>query len=465
MWLWSDLLRTSAAFADAVGVRLAPAAAWQTRREVRLAALLGAASDSSPLYRSILEPLGGSAARLADVPPMRKVDLMNQFDRWIGDPEVTLPALRAHTRDPAQIGEPFLGRYTVWESSGSSGEPAVFLFDAHAMAVSDALETARGPASTLLPLSLLAGPAWMRMAFVGAIDGHFASIVSLRRGRRLNPWLDANLRTLSFLQPIGRLVAELNAWQPAVLATYPSMAWVLAHEQAAGRLRLALRGVWTGGETLTAAQRESIARAFGATVRDAYGASECLTIASECPQGRMHLNADWVILEPVDAQMRHVPAGEVGETTLLTSLANRVQPIIRYDLGDRVRLVPGACPCGSSLPVIEVQGREDDVLSLRGAHGRLVHLAPLALTTVLEEEGRVFDFELAQTGECSLELRLHGTDASPLRLEAACGALRRWLQAQGLDEVQIAGCSLRASASRGRSGKQRRVSRGPWRGA
>ncbi len=458
MWPVSDIWRTSAVFADAVALRFAPAAAWQTRREARLAALLGAASESSPLYRSILEPLGGASARLTDVRPIRKAELMQQFDRWVGDPEVTLSALRAHTREPARIGEPFLGRYTVWESSGSSGEPAVFLFDAPAMAVIDALETARGPVSTLSPWPLLvASPASMRMAFVGAIDGHFASIVSLKRGQRLNPWLGANLRTLSFLLPIDALVASLNAWQPAVLASYPSMAWVLAQEQAAGRLQLELRGVWTGGETLTAAQREVIARAFGAPVRDAYGASECLTIASECRHGRMHLNADWVILEPVDAQMRRVPEGEVGETTLLTSLANRVQPIIRYDLGDRVRFVPGACPCGSALPVIEVQGREDDVLSLVGAQGRLMHLAPLALTTVLEEEGGVFDFELAQTGERALELRLHGADAAPSRLEAACGALRRWLQAQGLPQVQIAGRSLRAAASRGRSGKQRRV--------
>jgi phenylacetate-coenzyme A ligase PaaK-like adenylate-forming protein len=460
MWAVSEIWRTSAVYADAVATQLAPAAAWQTRREIRLEALLGVASESSPLYHSILDPLGGSAARLADVPPMRKGELMKQFDRWIADPEVTLPALRAFTREPARIGEPFLGRYTVWESSGSSGEPAIFLLDPHAMAVNDGLESARGPSSTLSPLPLLVSPASLRMAFVGAIDGHFASIVSLRRGRRLNFWLDANLRTFSFLQPIDALVAHLNVWQPAVLASYPSMAWVLAQEQLAGRLQLGLRGVWTGGETLTTAQREAIGRAFGAPVRDAYGASECLTIATECRHRRMHLNADWVILEPVDAQMRCVPEGEVGETTLLTSLANRVQPIVRYDLGDRVRFVPGACPCGSALPVIEVQGREDDVLSLSGAKGRLVHLAPLALTTLLEEEGGVFDFELLQTGECALELRLHGADAAPARLEAACGALRRWLQAQGLPQVQIAGRSLPAAAARGRSGKQRRVSRG-----
>jgi phenylacetate-CoA ligase len=30
----------------------------------------------------------------------------------------------------------------------------------------------------------------------------------------------------------------------------------------------------------------------------------------------------------------------------LINLANRVQPLIRYDLGDRATVSPEACPCG-----------------------------------------------------------------------------------------------------------------------
>jgi phenylacetate-coenzyme A ligase PaaK-like adenylate-forming protein len=461
MWLASDPWRTAAAYFDAVAVGYGPAGGWRARRDARLAALLSRAAEASPLYREILAPLGGAKARFADVPPMRKAELMAAFDRWVTDPGVSAAALHRFTRDPAQIGRPFLGRYTVWESSGSSGEPATFVFDAAAMAASDALESARGPVAQIRPwFGLPAGPGGLRMAFVGAIDGHFASIVSLQRARRLNPWLDATLRTFSFLQPTAELVAALNDWQPTVLSSYPSMAWVLAQEQNAGRLRLDVRAVWTGGETLTPAQREGIAQAFEAPVRDSYGASECLTIAGECRSGRLHLNADWVILEPVDEAWRPLPEGEVGATTLLTNLANHVQPILRYDLGDRVRFVPGRCACGSSLPVIEVQGRLDDVLSLRGDDGRLVHLAPLALTTVLEEEAGVFDFELRQRGARSLQLSLGGHEGADARLQHACSALRAWLRTQGLAGVRVDGHRADAPAARGRSGKQQRVRRG-----
>ena len=135
------------------------------------------------------------------------------------------------------------------------------------------------------------------------------------------------------------LVEELERWQPTVLATYPGMAWILAQEKAAGHLRCAPEAVWTGGETLSPVLQRAIDKAFGCPVRNSYGASECMAIANECRSGALHLNADWVMLEPVDAQFRPVPQGEVGSTTLLTNLANHLQPIIRYDLGDRVRFV------------------------------------------------------------------------------------------------------------------------------
>jgi phenylacetate-CoA ligase len=46
--------------------------------------------------------------------------------------------------------------------------------------------------------------------------------------------------------------------------------------------------------------------------------------------------------------------------------------------------------------VIEVQGRRDDTCMLRGRHGHPVALLPLALSTVLEEQAGLFDFQVCQ---------------------------------------------------------------------
>lgn len=469
-----DPWRSAAAWADVVAVTRGGVQAWRMRREQRLAVLLAHAHAHARAYRERCSTDGRRALALADFAPVGKAELMARFDDWVTDATLDLPALRRFVADPARVGHTFAGRYLVWESSGSTCEPALYVQDAAALAVADALEAARGPVAAAWGdwalwrdwAAAWPAAAGRRLAFVGATEGHFASIVSLRRACGLNPWLAASLRCLSFLQPIDRLVAALNDWQPAVLSSYPSMAWVLAQEQAAGRLRIAPRQVWTGGETLSPALRRALARCWGATVRDSYGASECLEIASECPHGALHLHADWVVLEPVDERLRPLPPGQTGHTTLLTNLANRVQPVIRCDIGDRVCIRPEPCACGCTLPVIEVQGRQDDVLTLSADGHRRVHLPPLALSSVLEEEAGLFDFELHQRDPRSLRLLVDEPGAGRARLQQLGQVLRHWLAARGLAGVRVRvqragpdGQAGRQVRRLGRSGKRLRIVR------
>jgi phenylacetate-coenzyme A ligase PaaK-like adenylate-forming protein len=431
-WM-TGVVASDVAWASCAGVQ-----GLADRRKRRLAELLAAAARDSALYRRLLEPVDLNRLRLRDVPSVHKAELMHRFDEWVADPRLHLEALRRFTADPARIAEPFLGRYTVWESSGSSGEPAIFVQDAAAMAVYDALEALRRPA----PWSLdrLLDPWYLseRIAFVGATTGHFASTVSAERLRRLNPAMARCLHEVSFLQSAERLVAELHALSPTVLSTYPSAALMLAEERLAGRLEVHLREVWTGGETLSASTRRFVQQAFGCPVVDSYGASEFLSLAFECRYHRLHLNSDWAILESVDEQGLEVPAGECGTTTLLTNLANRVQPIIRYDIGDRVTIHDERCACGSPLPVIDVQGRSDDSLVMCCPGCLPVRLLPLALSTVLEDDAGLFDFQIEQEGPCQLVLRtpLEG-DAGHALLVRARKVLEGFLASQGLPRAHV----------------------------
>lgn len=438
---------------DLLAVPHGAASGIALRQRARLEALIEAAR-AAPFWR---ERLAGvrTAADFGSLAPVSKKELMRHFDATLTDGRVTQAALRDFVADPSRIGEPFAERYVVWESSGSSGEPGLFVQDAAAMAVYDALESLRRP--PLNPWRRWVDP-WClgeRFAFVGATGGHFASTVSLQRLRRLQPGLADRARGFDFLQPLPALLAQLEAFAPTVLATYPSAALLLADEARAGRLHLSLSELLTGGEALSTTMRAGIESGFGCPVANSYGASEFLAIASPCRHGVLHLNADWVMFEPVDAAGRPVPPGVCGERTWLTNLANHVQPLIRYELGDRVTLLAQPCACGSPLPAIEVQGRSDDVLSLRGASGRAVRLLPLALTTVLEERGGVVDFQLVQTGPAGLRLELgprHGqADASRAR-----DALRSWLHAQSLPRVRLSVRRVAAFAP-GRSGKLQRV--------
>lgn len=451
-----DPVQSCAVALDVIAAGYANAPALDRRREMRLAMLLAAAVERSPLYR---RARGGTrnVPVLQDFPVATKADLMARFDEWVTDRRLDLESVRRFVADPARIAEPLRGRYTVWESSGSSGQPGLFVQDANAMAVYDALEKFRRPPQLARPQLLDPMLLFQRLAFVGATDGHFASFVSLERMRRLNPLAAMRCRSVSFLQPVHRIVAQVDAWSPAVLATYPSAAVMLAEEKTAGRLQCKPQEIWTGGENLTPAMRAFIATAFGCRVLDSYGASEFLALACECSHGRLHLNSDWAILESVDREGRAVAPGTAGHRTLLTNLANHVQPIIRYDLGDRTVLHAAPCACGSALPAIEVCGREDDVLHLGNAEGSPVSVLPLALCTVLEEQAGLFDFQIHQVHRCELELRGGpGTSEAAHTLARAKRALEDYLRGSGAHGVRIR-CMHGVPLRKGRSGKVQRV--------
>lgn len=454
-----DPVRLSAVCMDVAAAQRGTPEGIAQRQRTRLAALLQATLRGSRLYRA-LWPAGASAhTPLQALPPVERRQLMADFGGWVTDPQLELAALRAFTADPTRIAQPWLGRYMVWESSGTSGQPGVFVQDAQAMAVNDALEALRRSPP---PKPLLTG--WLdplglgeRMAFIGAIDGHFASTVSVRRLCALNPWLARSTRSFSLLEPLPALVQALNAFAPTAIATYPTAAALLADEAARGALRIRPREIWTGGEYLAPAMRAHIARHLGGAVRNSYGASEFLAMAWECAHGQLHVNADWVVLEPVDEKFQPVPAGQPSASVLLTNLANHVQPLVRYDLGDQVTLPAGRCSCGSPLPVLQVQGRHDEPLVMAGRAGQSVTLLPLALSTVLEDHAGVFDFYLRQTDARTLELQLPLEGEAGQQALARCSAaLSAFASTMGLAPIAVRG-TLGPTAPRGRSGKACRI--------
>jgi phenylacetate-CoA ligase len=451
----------------------ADCASIERRQRVRLDALMAAAARS-PLYRRLHRGsswptgaagmagrVGSAVAALQALPPVTRTTLMAGFDDWCTDREVNLDTANAFLADPRRVGQPFLGRYALWTSSGTTGTPGIYVQDARSLAIYEALETQRfrglrEPANIARAVARLGSAPWdggERFAMVGATGGHFAGNASVERMRRINPWAADRMRVVSIMQPLRDIVDELNAFRPTVIATYPTAAELLAAEQESGRLRLDLDEVWTGGEQLSEPTRWRIEQAFGCRVRNGYGASEFMAIGWDCGHGALHVNADWVVLEPVDENHRPVPAGVPSHTVLLTNLANHVQPLIRYDLGDTVTLLPG-CACGSAFPAVHVEGRCDDVLEFPRSDGATVTLLPLALVTLLEDDAGLHDFQLVQTGPREIGLRLGTNAGRPLAKQV----LNHYLAQNGLKHVRICdepGPPVRNAGS----GKLRRVLR------
>jgi len=414
---------------------------WQSpasiihRSETRLRSLFELARSRAPLYRRLYRDIARNATpRLADLPVVTKRMVMDDLAGSLTVEDLPREEIERFIAN-GPVGGLLRGRYAVWTSSGTTGAPGIFLHDRDALALYDALEMFRfrGPAAPFeMAARLLSGE---RFAMVAATGGHFAGAAMVERLRRAYPWLASNVRVFSLLQPVVELVRQLNAFRPTLLATYPTAADLLAVEQRAGRLQIAPAEIWTGGECLGPATRAHLASAFDCRVRNSYGASEFLSIAAECAQGALHVNADWVVLEPVDASYRLLDPGETSATVLLTNLANGIQPLLRYDLGDSITVLPAPCACGNPLPALRVEGRHDDTVALRAPDGSSVTLLPLVLETVLEEDAQVHDFQLIQSGADRLVLRL-GRDAAGAG-PRACAALRHYLRNNGLVNTRL----------------------------
>jgi phenylacetate-coenzyme A ligase PaaK-like adenylate-forming protein len=365
---------------------------------------------------------------------------MAAFDDWVTDPVLTREGLDRFVADPTLLGVPYLDEYFVCTSSGTTGHPGLFVYDRTAINLLRAMVVAR------VDLGWLGSRDWLRLtarrfhwAAVVGTGGHFAGAGWLESERYRSRWRARSYRLFSVQRPLAELTAALDAFDPAIITAYPSALRQLAEEQAAGRLHLRPVLVETAGESTPPEARDDMAAAFGSRIHDAYAASECQWLALDCSRGWLHVNSDWAVLEPVDAEYRATPPGELSHTVLLTNLANHVQPIIRYDLGDSVLARPGPCPCGNPLPAIRVAGRCDDVLRLRRSDDRPVGIVPLAIGSAVDQTRGVRRSQLVQTDRTTVRVRLepeHDVDVERMWREATAH-LQAFLADQGLGNVTL----------------------------
>lgn len=405
------------------------------RQRARLAEMVAHARARSPYYRELYQGLPERVEDPTLLPVARKKELMARFDDWVADREVTLDKVRGFISNPDLIGEKFLGRYVVATTSGTTGTPGIFVLDdRHVSAGMTALRRA-----TWLNfwdwLRILARGA--RTAAIHATGGHYASVGAVTRMKRSSRIAARIIRQYSVHTPMPQLVAGLNDFRPAILSGYATVTSLLAGEREAGRLRIKPVLVAVTAEGLAQAEYGRIAKAFGAKVGNVWGSTEMSGLAYSCDQGWLHVVEDWLVLEPVDADCRPTPPGEQSHTVLITNLANRVQPILRYDLGDRILVRPEPCPCGDPRPAIRIEGRTGDVLTFETPGGERVSLPPLALE--LDEMPGVERAQIVQATPTTLRVRLlAATGSDPDRLwQTAHQQLTGLLAEHGLEHVTV----------------------------
>lgn len=374
-------------------------------QERRLRRLLRHAATRSPLYREKYRGLDLDRCPLSELPTTTKAELMADFDRAVTSPAVRRADLERFFDDPANVGRLFRDRYPVCHTSGSQGQPMMVVQDPLALDLLFAFQMTRGNVGyarrgPLEAVRRMVKPA--RLAVVISKPGFFPSAwVWKHLPKGLRPYV----RLLYVQGNDPDLTDKLNGFRPTALISTPTTLDLLAAK--ADRLRLdALEQVVPNSEMLTDAARARIAAAFRAPVIDNYACGECLFLSNGCPTGPgTHVNADWAVAEVVDERGRPAPPGTLGHKVLLTNLANFTLPLIRYEVGDRLRMATAPCRCGSRLPRIEqVVGRAADVFWVRSGGGYRA-LSAYPFQHAFEHFRQVREWQATQEGRNRVRVR------------------------------------------------------------
>jgi len=344
----------------------------EAERVRRLRTVLASAQAHVPFYRQMFARARFEPGAVRSVADLARLPLL------------TKALIRENTEALKADDAPALKRYNT---GGSSGEPLVFFIGKDRASHDVAAK-------------------WRATRWWGVDIGDpeivvWGSPIELGAQDRLRGIRDRILR--STLLPafemsdakLDTFIAAIRAIRPRMIFGYPSaLAHIARHAGQHGQ-RLDDLGIvvaFVTSERLYDHERAEIAQGFGCSVANGYGGRDAGFIAHECPQRGMHLSAEDIVVEIIGADGTVLGPGQSGEI-VVTHLATRDFPFIRYRTGDMGILDTAKCSCGRGLPMLkEIQGRSTDFVV---AHdGTVMH--GLALIYVLRDLPEIASFKIIQ---------------------------------------------------------------------
>ena len=357
---------------DMEKVQWLPANQIADLQATRLRSFLQEIGTRVPYYRDLFASIGFVPANVKGFDDLKRL------------PFLTKSVIRANTEALKHPDAKGLARFNT---GGSSGEPLVFFIGKNRVSHDVA---AKWRATR-----------WWDVDIGDPEIVVWGSPIELGKQDRIKYWRDKVLRTQ--LLPafemseakLDQFIATIRSVRPRMLFGYPSaLTHIAKHAQKRGVVMtdLGICVAFVTSERLYDEQRAVISQVFGCRVANGYGGRDAGFIAHECPAGSMHITADDIVVEIVNAQGEVQPAGVAGEI-VVTHLSTNDFPFVRYRTGDVGVLGSSACSCGRGLPLLQdIQGRSTDFVV--AADGTVMH--GLSLIYILRDLAGVKSFKVVQ---------------------------------------------------------------------
>lgn len=354
------------------------------------------AFENSQYYHRVYT-LAGMTKENIDIFPIEKLPFTNKqilienFEEIVVTDDLDQDSLAEFDQKSDDIKETYGQNYHLVHSSGSTGKARYYVYDEPAWnrMLIGIIRGALWDMSILEILKLL----WdsPRILYIAATDGRYGGAMAVGDGI---DGLKAKQLHLDINTPLHEWCTSIAEFKPNIVIGYPSAIKILAGLVQSGEINVNFTRIITCGEPLSGGMRDYLETVFQQKIVNFYGASESLALGVEIdPKEGMFLFDDLNYVEIIDGQM------------YFTSLYNKIQPLIRYQLSDKIVQKESTTNFGCNFTRIDtILGRDEDMMWFEDIDGKKEFLHPLAVEGICIDG--IIDYQFRQIDKKFFEIHV-----------------------------------------------------------
>ena len=326
------------------------------------------AYDHSTYYRKRFEEKNISRKDIGlipieNYPSLTKKELMKNFNEIVCT-DIDINEMRSFDANPDNNNKLYKDKYHIVHSSGTTEKPGYFIYDEKAwqQMLIATIRAALWDMSMKEIIKLLSKKP--RIVYIAETDGRYGGAMAVSDGIA---GVKAKQLFLDIKMPLDEWIDKISKFQPNIIIGYPSAIKILMESVARGEIKTNLFRIISCGEPLSKNLRDCFTKTFKCKVINFYGASESLALGVEVGnEDEMYLFDD----------MNYIEILEDG--IYITCLYNKIQPLIRYKISDKVTL-HGISKHVPLTTVTNILGRNEDLLWFKDKNGKKEFLHPLSV--------------------------------------------------------------------------------------